>query len=126
MTADGMATAMIEITMASDAHHRALLHPAIGPIATLTTGDLATVGGQIRIHDPTAMIAVEGAPIHTGRMSLRATSLSAWTSRLASPTTCPTASRRKGAPREEMDVEVALAGPAGLVGSRLPTPLNER
>lgn len=126
MTADGMATAMTEITMASDAHHRALLHPAIGPIATLTTGDQATVGGQIRIHDRTAMIAAEGAPIHIGRMSLRATSLSAWTSRLASPTTCPTASRRKGARREEMDVEVALAGLAGLAGSHPPTPLNER
>lgn len=130
MTADGMATVTIETIIASDAHHRASLHPAIDLIATLTTGDPVTVGGQTRgqtrIHDRTAMIAVEGAPTHTGRMSLRATSLSAWTSQLASPTTCPTASRRTGARRAEMGVEVALADPAGLAGSRHPTPLNER
>lgn len=129
MTADGMATVTIETTIASDAHHRASLHPAIGLIATLITGDSATVGGQTRIRDRTTMTAVEGAATRTGRMSLRATSLSAWTSQLASPTTCPTASRRTGARREEMaaevDVEVALAGAAGLAGSHHPTPLNE-
>lgn len=126
MTAAGMATVTIEITIASDARHRASPHPAIGLIATLITGDLATVGGQTRIHDRTTMIAVEGAPIHTGRMSLRVTSLSAWTSPLAFPIMYPTAGRRNGALREEMDVEVALVGPAGLAGSHLPTPLNER
>jgi hypothetical protein len=129
MTADGMATVTIETTIASDAHHRASLHPAIGLIATLITGDSVTVGGQTRIRDRTTTTAVEGAATRTGRMSLRATSLSAWTSQLASPTTCPTASRRTGARREEMvvevDVEVALAGAAGLAGSHHPTPLNE-
>lgn len=128
MTADGMATVTIETTTASDAHHRASLHPAIDPIATLITGDLVTVGGQTRTRDRTMMTAVEGAATHTGRTSLRATSLSAWTSQLASPTTCPTASRHTGARREEMaeevDVEAALAGAAGLAGSH-PTPLNE-
>jgi hypothetical protein len=126
MTADGTATVMIETTTASDAHHRASLHPAIGHIATLTTGDPATGGGQTRIHDRTTMIAVEGAPTRTGRKSLRATSLSAWTSQLVSPTTCPTASRRTGVRSEGMAVVVALAGLAGLAGSHLPTPLNER
>lgn len=129
MTADGIATVMIETIIASDAHHRASLHPAIGLIATLITGDLVTVAGQTQIRDRTTMTAVEGAATHTGRMSLRVTSLSAWTSQLASPTTCPTASRHTGAHREEMageaDVEVALAGAAGLAGSHHPTPLNE-
>lgn len=133
MTADGIATVTIETTIASDAHHRASL-PVIGLIATLTTGDLATAGGQTQTRDRTTMTAVEGAATHTGHMSLRATSLSAWTSRLASPTTCPMASRHTGARREEMAeevdvevaVEVAVAGPAGLAGSHHRTPLNER
>lgn len=128
MTADGIATVTIETTIASDAHHRASL-PVIGLIATLTTGDLVTVGGQSQTRDRTTMTAVEGAPTHTGRMSLRATSLSAWTSQLASPTTCPMASHtgtRREEMAEEVDVEVAVAGPAGLAGSHHRIPLNER
>lgn len=123
MTADGTAMATIE-TAASAAHHRASPRPATGLIATLITGDPATGGGQTRVRDRTATIAAR-APTRTGRMSLRATSPSAWTSQLASPTTSPTASRHTGAGREEMDVE-ALAGPAGLAGSHPPTPRSER